>query len=136
MKRAIKKTSMITMIFITIFIMGFKNAAFSNDVRPNPVELKKTDNFNKQPVFELKVNNAEDEEYLIRVKDGNGDLLYSEKLKGKNLSRKYQIDVNLQELDEIFNLRFEITKIKTRETFTYNVTQKTRVVPEIVIAKL
>lgn len=136
MKKAIKKTSMITIVFITIFIMGFKNAAFSNDLHPNPIELKAIDNFNKQPVFELKVNNAEEEEYLIRVKDGYGDLLYSEKLKGKNLFRKYRIDVDLEELKDFFNLRFEVTKIKTRETFSYDVTQKNRLVPEIIIAKL
>lgn len=136
MKKAITRTSMMTMVFISLFIMGFKNGAFSNDVHSNPIELKAIEKFNNQPVFELKLNNAEEADYLVRVKDSNGDVLYSEKLTGKNLSRKYRIDVNFEELNEVFNLRFEVTNVKTRQKSTYNVTQTNRVVPEIIIAGL
>jgi len=136
MKTVIKKTRMITMGLISIFIMGFTQVALSNDAHQNPVELKAISNLNKQPVFELKVNNTEVGEFLIRVKDGNGDLLYSETLKGKNLFRKYQFDINEEELYDAFHVRFEITSVKTHETFIYNVTRNNRVVEDITVAKL
>ena len=136
MKTAITKTKMITMGLISIFIMGTTTAAFANNGHQDPVELKAISNLNKQPVFQLKVNNAETGEFVVRVKDGNGDVLYSEVLKGKNVNRQYKFDINEEALFDAFNVRFEITSVKTHETFIYNVTQSSRQVQEIIVAKL
>jgi len=135
MKTAIKKTKMITIALLSVFTMGFSQAALSNNGEQNPVELKAVGNINKQPLFELKLNNIESDEFLIKVKDGNGDLLYSETLKGKNLYRRYRLDINEEEFNA-FHLRFEIKRIKTHETFVYNVTRNSRVVEDIIVAKL
>ncbi len=136
MKTAIKKTRMITMGLMSFFIMGSTEAALSNQAHQNPIELKAISNLNKQPVFELKVNNTEAGEYLVKVKDGNGDLLYSETLKGTNVSRKYQLDINEEELYNTFNVRFEITSVKTHEKYIYNVTHSNHVMQDIIVAKL
>lgn len=127
MKTAIKKTKMITMGLVAIFLMGFTPVTFSNDPKQTPVEIKAIGKQNKQPLFELKMHNAEVDEFLIKLKDGNGDLLYSETIKGKNVTRRYQLDVNEEEFNTI-KLRFEITMIKTNETLIYNITRNIRVV--------
>jgi hypothetical protein len=137
MKTAIKKTKMITMGLISIFIMGSTDTTFANPVNQDPVELKAISNLNKQPMFQLKMNNAETGEFLVKVKDENGDLLYTETLKGQNVSRKYQLDISEDELfGSSFHVRFEITSVKTHETFIYNVTRSNRQVEEIIVAKL
>ncbi|MDB5198450.1 MAG: hypothetical protein JWO92_413 [Chitinophagaceae bacterium] len=136
MKKAIKNTRIITMGLIMVFIMGFTQVALSIDGNQNPVELKAIGNPNKQPLFELKVNNAVPGEFLVKVKDENGDLLYTEKLSGKNVSRTYQLGTNLEEINDVFNVRFEITSVKTHEVFIYNVTRKNHVVQDIIVAKL
>lgn len=134
--KAINKTRAVVIALLGIFILGFTPPALCKDEYPTPVQLTATGNPNRQPLFELKVNNAETAEYLVMVKDENGELLFSEKLKGKNISRKYQLDTNLEEFNAVFNVRFEITMLNTRETFIYNVTRKSRVVQDIVVAKL
>jgi hypothetical protein len=135
MKTAIKKTKMITIGLVAIFLMGFTPVTFSNDPKQTPVEIKAIGEPNKQPLFELKMNNAEENEFLVRLKDGNGDLLYVETIKGKNVIRRYQLDVNGEEFNTI-KLRFEITMLKTNETLVYNITRNMRVVEDIVVAKL
>ena len=135
MKTAIKKTKMITMGLISFCIMGSTQAVFANNGK-DPVELKTLSNLNKQPVFQLKMNNADAGEFVVRVKDGNGDVLYSETLKGKNVTRTYKFDINEEALLEPFNVRFEITSVISHETFIYNVTSSNRQVQEIIVAKL
>ena len=99
MKTAIKKTKMIIMGLISFFIMGSTQAVFANNGK-DPVELKAISNLNKKPVFQLKMNNADAGEFVVRVKDGNGDVLYSETLKGKNVTRTYKFDINEETLLE------------------------------------
>ncbi len=135
MKTAIKKTKMITMGLISFFIMGTTQSSLANNGK-DPIELKAINNPNKKPVFQLKMNNADAGEFVVRVKDGNGDVLYSETLKGKNVTRTYKFDINEEALLESFNVRFEITIIKSHETFIYNVTSTNREVREIIVAKL
>lgn len=135
MKAAITKTKMITMGLFSIIIMGSTQTVFANPTHQDPIELKAISNLNKKPMFELKVNNAEAGEFLVKVRDGFGDLLYSETLKGTNVSRTYQLDIN-EDLYSTFNVRFEIVSVKTHEKYTYNVTRSTREVQEIIVAKL
>lgn len=135
MKTAIKKTKMITMGLISIFIMGTTQSSFANNGK-DPVELKAISNLNKQPVFQLKMNNADAGQFVVRIKDGNGDVLYSETLKGKDVTRTYKFDINEESLFDSFNVRFEITSVKTNETFIYNATSNNREVHEIIVAKL
>ena len=115
--------------------MGSTQKVLANTQHQGPIELKAISNLNKKPMFELIVNNAEAGEFLVKVKDGNGDLLYSETLKGTNVSRKYQLDIN-EEVYNTFNVRFEIESVKTHEKYIYNVTRSTREIQEIIVAKL
>ena len=46
------------------------------------------------------------------------------------------VDINEEALLEPFNVRFEITSVKSHETFIYNVTSSNREVREIIVAKL
>ena len=82
------------------------------------------------------MNTAESGEFVVRVKDGNGDVLYSEVLKGKNVNRQYKFDINEEAVFEAFHVRFEITSVKTHETFIYNITRNSREVQELIVAKL
>ncbi len=135
MKKAISKTRTITAGLIILSIMGFTQPAFSTEKNDNPVELKFMGKKNHGPVFQLNMNNTEAEEFLIKVRDGEGNLLYSEKLKGKNISRRYQVAID-PEFYEEFNVRFEITSVKTHETLIYNVANSRRAVDNIIVDKL
>ena len=135
MKTAINKRKLIAMVLMSIFTTGFSQMAFSNGVPKTPIELKSIGKLSN-PLFELKMNNAETGEFLVRVKNGYGDLLYSGTLKGKNVSQRYQLDINEDELNDVFTVQFEITIVKTHETFIYNVTRNSRVIEDMIVAKL
>jgi hypothetical protein len=63
--------------------------------------------------------------------------LYSEKIKGANLSRKYQLDIDPSELNSVgFVVRVEVTSAKTHKTEVYKMSSHTSVTTDIVVAKL
>ena len=141
MKKAISKTRTITAVLISIFMLGFTPVTRSEE-RNETVEKNQSANIKfmgkltNGPLFQVNMNNTEADEFLIRVKDADGNLLYSERLKGVNVTRNYQVAIDRDELYESFNVRFEITSLKTKQTFIYNASNKSRTVSDIIIAKL
>ena len=141
MKKAITKTRTIITALITMLILGSTQMARSAEITPaetnqTAVDFKFIAKLNNGPVFQLNMNNAETGEFVIKVRDADGNLLFSENLKGVNVSRKYQFAVESEELYEAFNVKFEITSLKTNKTLTLNATHTNRTVSDIIIAKL
>lgn len=136
MKKVINNTKKIASGLIIFFMMGLSQAATSADIKESPVELRFIGKYSNGPLFLLNVNTPETGEFVIRIKDGDGIILYTEKLNGKNISRKYKVAVETPDLYESFNVRFEITSTKTNETFVYNVTNSSHFVDDIMVARL
>jgi len=137
MKQTIKTTKMITMCLFTLCTMRLTNATFAGIKTDNPPELKFIGKIKNQPVFQLNLNNNAADEYYINIKDANYNVLYSEKIKGENLSRKYQLDIDASELnDPGFGVRVEVTSVKTHKTQVYKISSQTSVTENIVVAKL
>lgn len=63
----------------------------------SPVEFKYVGKMNNQPLFQLNLNNAVSGEYIITLTDQTGAVIYDERVAGKDLSRKYML--NLDEID-------------------------------------
>jgi hypothetical protein len=135
MKKAIKKASIITTGLLMMSLLGFTQPAISNEKNENLVELKFIGKHLNGPMFLLNVNNSEAGIFLIKVRDIEGNLLYSEKLKGEKIARRYQVAIDPALYDE-FQVQFEITSTKTNETLTYNVVNSKRAIDNIVVARL
>ena len=86
------------------------------------------------PVFRLNVNNEQYGDFLITIKEENGEILFSEKLKGKKISRVYKLDSEFQEL--INGTTFEVTDRISKTTTTYKISNFTRVVEDVVVTKM
>ncbi len=137
MKQAMKTTRMITMGLFTLCTMGLSQATFAGLKSENPVELKFIGKIKNHPVFELNLNNNEAEQYFISIKDENANVLYSEKVKGENISRKYQLDIDEADLNSSsFGVTVEVTSAKTHKTEVYKISTNTSVTENIVVAKL
>lgn len=137
MKQTFKTTKMITMGLFTLCTMGLTNVTFAGTKPDNPAELKYIGKTGNHPVFQLNLNNNTAEEYYINIKDANYNVLYSEKLKGENLSRKYQLDIDESDLSAPdFGVRIEVTSAKTHKTEVYKISSQTNVTENIVVAKL
>ena len=139
MKQAMQTTRMITMGLFILCTMGLSQATFAGVKADDPIEFKFVGKLKDRPVFQLKLNNDEAEEYFIRIKDENYDVLYSEKVKAKdaNFSRKYALDIEEADLNAPgFAVIVEVTSAKTHLTQVYKISSHRSVTENIVVAKL
>ena len=139
MKQAMKTTRMITMGLFTFCAMGLSQATFASVRTDDPIEFKFIGKIKNDPVFQLNLNNNEAEEYFIKIKDENDNVLYSAKVKAKdaNYSRKYRLDIDEENLNaDRFAIRVEVTSSKTRITQVYKISSHTTVNDNITVAKL
>jgi hypothetical protein len=139
MKQTINATKMITMGLFTLCTMGLSQATFAGSKTDDPIEFKFIAKINNRPVFQLNLNNNEAEEYFIRIKDENFDVLYSEKVKAKNanFTRKYGLDIEDADLNTPeFAVIVEVTSAKTHITQVYKISSHRSVTENIIVAKL
>jgi len=139
MKQAMKTTKMLTMGLFTLCTMALSQATFAGLKTDDPVEFKFIGKIKNHPVFQLNLNNHEAEEYFIRIKDENQDVLYSEKVKAKdaNFSRKYGLDIEDDDLNAPeFAVIVEVTSAKTHVTRSYKISSHRSVTENIIVAKL
>ncbi len=137
MKQLMKATKMITMGLLNMCNMGLSKATFA-DVKPgDPIEFKFIVKNKSNPVFQLNLNNENAEQYFVTIKDEHCKVLFSEKIKGVNLTRKYQLDMDeAASSTQQYGLRIEVTSTKTSKTETYNLGSNTTETENIVVAKL
>jgi hypothetical protein len=126
---------------IIIALMAMISTSFSNPVlatgRKNDtpgIEIKYLGFQQRNPVFEVVINNLKEDSFIIKIRDESGTVLYSEKLSGKNLSRKYRIDTE-EEIAE-GSLRFEVITVNNKKTEVYIVGITESVSKEMAINKI
>lgn len=95
-------------------------------------ELKMIGRLDNQPVFQLSLNNASSERFLVIVKDEFGAILYQENVSGINIKRKYQL--NTEELGYV-GITIEVTSTKDAKPAVFTIENSTRVVAETLIVK-
>lgn len=115
MKKVMSKALIATMMIIGTLASSSVHARITTDL-PG-VQVKYLGTFDSNPLFEIAFNNKEDDKFLVIIRDDVGNILFSEKLSGKNITRKYRIDTEV-EIGEA-GLRFEIRPYSTKKTQVY-----------------
>ena len=135
MKTFISRSKVIAIAFVLTFSLASEeNFAHNTDNKSDtPVELKYIGKENNQPLFQLNLNNNEADEFVIALKDLSGSVIYSEVVKGKQISRKYRL--NTDEIG-ISDIRFEVSNKRSNTKTVYAVRTTSRVVEDVVINKL
>ena len=95
MKTKMNAAKMIAMALLAICTIGTSTSALAGKTPNEPIELKYMGKTNDQPVFQLNLNNPKASEYYISIKDESGKVLYSEKVKGENVTRNYRFDLQM-----------------------------------------
>lgn len=136
MKKAIMKTTTVFILFATLFVFGTSQTVIANTVN-EIIEVSFLNKVNNKPLFQMNLNNVEPGAFLIKIKDGFDNTLHSEMLKGRKIGKNYLLDVEEADFNNAdFKLVFEITNVKTNQTFVYTVTKSTRYVEDILVAKI
>jgi hypothetical protein len=137
MKKNVNRYGFIIAAAIVVSSIGFSPAAQANNFTDNnPVELKLVSQEKDSRTFELAIGNAEAAEYKVVIRDENYTVVYADKLKGKNLCRKFELRSE-DPLNSSETLTFEIINLATGKSVVYKISTITRVerATEITVAK-
>jgi hypothetical protein len=126
---------------IIISMMAFISTSFSNPVSamdkksdPPGVEIKYLGFQDKNPVFEITITNVQADNYFITIRGESGTALYTEKISGKSISRKYRIDT--EEVIPANGLRFEIRTGSSNKTEVYVAGTNESITREMAVNKI
>ena len=133
MKTVINALSRTAIVLVAIFTMSFSTNTGTPGKAENPAELKYLGSFNSQPQFQLNLNNTEADEFVITIRSRNNEVLYKERIKGTNVSRKYQL--NTEEVNST-GVTFEVVSKKTKSRIAYTVNETSRLVQDVSITAL
>ncbi len=137
MKTKLNAAKMIAVALLAACTFGSVNTTLAATNPNEPIELKYMGKTENQPVFQLNLNNTAESEYYISIKDESGKVLYSEKVKGENITRNYRIDIDEFDLTSPdFGITVQVTTAKTHKTEVFHVKSTAHVVENYEVAKL
>ena len=129
------KKSGIIAIALLALTLGFSTVTLASDEdgNKNVTELKFIGNLENQPVFQLSLNGTEEDEYSITFRDDSGNVLYSDKVKGANITKKFMLKA--EEIgDAIVNV--VVKSKKTGKTEVYSINRSHSYVEETQVNKV
>jgi len=88
------KNYSIIAIALVAFTLAFSNTTLANNEGPNNkhvTELRFVGNKENQPVFELTLNAAIEDEYTVTFRDEYGNVLYTDRFKAASLTKKFML---------------------------------------------
>jgi len=134
MKKVFRNKNIIAVALIAVFATAFETPIHATDsTTVNPVELTYLGKAHDQLYFLLNVDNSDKKDYNLLIIDNAGNTLYRETIKGEKISKKFLINADLVEDNQ---LKFQITDRKTNEMVVYEINQNMRVIQDVVINKL
>ena len=122
---------MICLFVSSVLPAGAQTVAFAGN--PPMAELTYVGTEDQKLVFSFKFKNESGEKCIVRFRDNEGTTIYSEKLSGTNISKKFLLD---REAFEKSGLTFIVTTINTKQTQTFELNSNTRLVEDFVVTKL
>ena len=135
MKKAMRNYYGLMMFALIALTLGFSTITLANDEgkAKNITDLKFIGNMENQPVFQLNLNNTEDDEFTVTFRDDAGNVLYNDKFKGANISKKFML--KSEEFgDTALNVVVKSKKYNTTDVYTIN--RSHTYVEETVVNKL
>jgi hypothetical protein len=134
MKKAMRNYGIITIALIALTV-GFSTVTLANDEgKPtHTTELKFIGNMENQPVFQLNLINTEDDEISVTFRDDAGNVLYTDKFKGANITKKFMLK------SEDFGdaaLHVVVKSKKNNSTDVYTINRSHTYVEETIVNKI
>ena len=116
------KSMIKTLVAVVALTLALTTSTFANgEKNPNTssIELKFIGKYENQPVFQLNLNNAQEDEFSITFRDDFGNVLYTAKVKGSNISKKFML--NTEEIgDSVLNVEVKAKKNDKSEVYQIN----------------
>jgi len=134
MKKAMRIYGMFVIALLALTV-GLSTVTLANDGdKTTPAtELKLIGKMENQPVFQLNLANAEEDEFTVTFRDEYGNVLYTDKFTGVNISKKFILkteDAGDAQLNVVVKSK------KTNSTEVYTINKSTSYVEETVVNKI
>ena len=133
MKNTFKHSAFLMALFAAL---SFASVTKANDEKTQDgktaVEFKYIGKVENQPVFQLKLNSPQLDEYVVKFRDNYGYVFYSAVAKN-NTSQKFIVNVDELEGNTIV---VEVTSKKTRKSETFTIQRNQRMIDETIVAKV
>lgn len=132
-----KKATMNFVLALITLTLGLSTVTLANDDKDknnHTTELKFIGNVENRPVFQLDLNNEGDDEIIVTFRDEAGNVLYNDKFKGTNVSKKFMIKTDDFGGDVLVNV--VVKSKKNNSTEVYSINRSHAYVDETVVNKL
>jgi hypothetical protein len=135
MKTIIHHFAKVFIVSTAVVFLSFTTATVVHQPKKETAftQLQFVGKFENLPVFRLVLFNESSTTYLIRVKEGNDQVLFSETIKGNSVSRLYKLDT--ESTDMINSTTFEVTNQKSGKTTVYQLKDDSETVEEVSVTK-
>lgn len=118
---------------IVALVFSVTDVQAADSTKTPPVEIRYIGNMNEKPVFQIEFDNESGEDVYLALRDGWGETIYGEWVKDKKYTRKIQIEnFDVDELKITVVLRSK----KGYQTQSFRISQNTRTVEDVAVAKL
>lgn len=121
MKNLVKKT-----LVVVLAITALHTTLIAQTATPH---LKQVSSINNQPLFELQLNNDENDVVYVVIKDVLGTILHKEKITEKRAVRNYALDSDAFSVAS--TLIFDIQSVKNKTTALFEVRNNNKFVYDI-----
>jgi hypothetical protein len=124
------------LLALVAFTLAFSTTTLANgekNPKSSTIELKFIGHYENQPVFQLDLNNVEEDEFSITFRDDYGNVLYSGKVKGSNISKKFML--NTEEIGDNV-LSVEVKAKKNDKSEVYKINRSRSYVEETVVNRV
>ena len=133
-KRKFNYRSMVTALLVG-FSLTISVSSIANEWSPEKsgTELKFIGSAEHGSLFQLNLNNTETDTYTISINDVYGNQLYSDRVKGINISKRFRLDS-----DELGDetLRVSVRSAKSNKVEVYEIKRSSRIVEEATVSRL
>lgn len=123
-------------VALIAFTLAFSTTTLANNEKEKivtAIELKFIGHYENQPVFQLNLNNKEEDEFTITFRDDYGNVLYTGKVKGTSISKKFML--NIEEIGDNV-LSVEVKAKKNSQSEIYKINRNRSYVEETVVSRI
>jgi hypothetical protein len=130
---ALVKKSIFSLGFTGLMVIGLASTAFAHttDTTPNPT-VKYIGSLDGHPLFKVEFANEKGTPFYLSIKDDQGMVLYTEKIKDKQFSKNFRFESDRDQVKLTFTLEGK-NGIQSQE---FKVNTNTRVLNDVVVTTL
>ena len=129
-------TPLALLVIFTLVFPGSSMATNDKNDKKEPasaIELKFIGNHQEQSVFQLSIPNVNADEFTVIFRDEYGNILYSGRFKGANISQKFAL--NTEEIGDD-KLNVVVRSKKTNQSEVYSINRNVSYVEQAVVSKI